>query len=167
MPLNGDLRPNTLYIALDSRPLQDDHWTLVTTDASCHATLRHASNLNGSWKREEKDFCPRERMMLIALVRVGDISDQEKMIEATRSVPADDIPSLRTGRQFNCVSWLLDTLVVLDDQAIVSLPCGIDTLEEAARTYAALYAEAAETGHGATVVNDSIVDKSSVLRNKV
>ncbi|KAK6949580.1 hypothetical protein Daesc_009663 [Daldinia eschscholtzii] len=126
MPLKGNLKPDTLYITLDSRPLRDEyHWALVTTDASCHATLRHASNLNGPWKREEKDFRPDERMMLITLVRVGDISDQEKMVEATRSVPVDGLPSSRT-------------------------------LEESARKCAALYAEAAETGHGATVVDNPL-----------
>ncbi|OTB17636.1 hypothetical protein K445DRAFT_316254 [Daldinia sp. EC12] len=128
MPLNGNFKPNTLYITLDSRPLQDEyHWALVTTDASCHATLRHASNLNGPWKREEKDFRPDERMMLITLVGVGDISDQEKMVEATRSVPVDGLPSPRTGRAFNCLTWLLDVIVALNDQAIVPLPCDICT----------------------------------------
>ncbi|KAI1647651.1 uncharacterized protein F4817DRAFT_97428 [Daldinia loculata] len=160
MPLNGTLKPSTLYIALDSRPLNDEyHWALVTTDASRHSTLRHASNLSGTWKHEEKDFRPDERMMLIALVKVANICDAEKMVEATRSVPVDGLPSRRTGRDFNCLTWLLDAIVALDDQAIISLPCDIDTLEEIARNCAARYAEAAETGRGATVVDDPLLDK--------
>ncbi|KAI8963632.1 hypothetical protein F5Y11DRAFT_140173 [Daldinia sp. FL1419] len=157
MPLNGVLQPNSVYIALDSRPLKDEyHWALVTTDSSCHAMLRHASNLSGSWKHEEKEFRPDERMMLITLVRVGGISDHEKMVEATRGVPADGLPSRRTGKNFNCLSWLLDAVVALDDQAAISLPCDIDTLEEVARNCAASYAETAELGRGATVVNDPL-----------
>ncbi|KAI0003981.1 hypothetical protein F4779DRAFT_600684 [Xylariaceae sp. FL0662B] len=161
MPLNGNIKPNTLYITLDSRPHKDEfHWALVTTDAEGHATLRHASNLNGPWQREEKGFCPDQRMMLITMVRIGDIPNYDKMLEATRSVPADGQPSSRTGNNFNCLTWLLDTLVVLDDKAIVKLPCDIGTLERAARQCAARYAEAAETGAGATVVDDPLSEYS-------
>ncbi|KAI1416494.1 hypothetical protein F5Y13DRAFT_154085 [Hypoxylon sp. FL1857] len=156
MALNGECKPNSLYIALDARPFKDEyHWALVTTDHTCNATLRHASNLDGPWKREEKDFRPDQRMMLITLVRVGDIiSDSGKMIEATRAVPADGIPSSRTGKEFNCLTWVLDTIVLLANAAIITIPCDIDTLETTARKCAARFAEAAETGSGATVVND-------------
>lgn len=65
--------------------------------------------------------------MLIALVKVANICDAEKMVEATRSVPVDGLPSRRTGRDFNCLTWLLDAIVALDDQAIISLPCDIGT----------------------------------------
>ncbi|KAI1463171.1 uncharacterized protein F4812DRAFT_447845 [Daldinia caldariorum] len=61
----------------------------------------------------------------ISLVKVADISDHEKMVEATRSIPTDGLPSPRTGKQFNYVSWLLDAIVALDDQAIISLLCDI------------------------------------------
>jgi hypothetical protein len=83
--------------------------------------------LNGPWKLEEKNFLPDQRMMLITMVRVGNIIDQDKMLEVTRNVPADGLVSSRTGNNFNCLTWLLDTLVVLDDRAIVKLPCNIGT----------------------------------------
>ncbi|OTA59603.1 hypothetical protein K449DRAFT_423795 [Hypoxylon sp. EC38] len=127
MPLNGELKSNSLYIALDARPFKDEyHWALVTTDNRCHATLRHASNLNGPWKREEMNFHPDQRMMLIALVRVGDIiSDPNRMVERTRAVPADGVPSSRTGKEFNCLTWVLDTIVLLANEAVVTIPYDI------------------------------------------
>ncbi|KAI0385486.1 hypothetical protein F5Y04DRAFT_276815 [Hypomontagnella monticulosa] len=156
MPLNGDLKPSSLYIALDSRPLENEyHWALVTTNNTCHATLRHASNLNGPWRREEKDFDPDQRMMLIALVRVSDInSSYDAIVRAIQAIPANGLPSSRTGREFNCLTWVLDTIVDLADQGMITLPYDINALEGTARKLAARFATAAETGGGATVLND-------------
>ncbi|KXJ93340.1 hypothetical protein Micbo1qcDRAFT_194551 [Microdochium bolleyi] len=166
MALNGTLQADSLYISLDSRPLQDEyHWALVTTSTSTVTpTLRHASNLAGPWRYEAKPFDPRQRMMLIALVRVGAVADHDALERIcgggpeAGGVPAGDgEPSRRTGETFSCRTWLMDVLVALDEKGVVRLPMPVEALEQACRDFAAKFAERAETGGGPTVV-DSFED---------
>ncbi|KAI1266419.1 hypothetical protein F5Y18DRAFT_358173 [Xylariaceae sp. FL1019] len=156
MSLNGEFKPSSLYVALNARQGYGDqyHWALVTTDEKRHPTLRHANNLKGPWEHEVKDFSMDARPFTIVLARVGDIRDQNRMIAVTRAMPADGEPSVRTGKPFNCRSWMLDVIAALNEEGVSNLPASLEDVEEAVAKCGAHYAEAAERGEGATIVDD-------------
>lgn len=64
-------------------------------------------------------------MMLIALVRVGSITDPHGFEAICQSQPVDASTSSRTDEPFNCRTWLLDVLVRLDEDGVVRLPMSI------------------------------------------
>ncbi|KAI0141576.1 hypothetical protein GGR57DRAFT_509136 [Xylariaceae sp. FL1272] len=141
MPLNGEFKPSSLYIALDPHEQP-------------HPTLRHATNRDGPWQHEVIDFSTASRPLTAVLARVGEIRDQKKMIAVTQAIPAEGAPSARTGDPFNCRIWVLDVIAALAEENIVSLPASLDDVEETVAKCGARYAGAAERGEGATVVDD-------------
>ncbi|KAI0394957.1 hypothetical protein F5Y17DRAFT_475081 [Xylariaceae sp. FL0594] len=129
MPLNGSLEKDSLYINLNSRPIPGEyHWGLILTDSHTGPpVLHHASNRNGPWRYEVKQF-DLDDLALVALLRV------------------DKVDSPSRARE--------DALAALHEQGINALPTDMDTLESQAKKHGLECAPGAEVGEGAKVIND-------------
>ncbi|KAI0003980.1 hypothetical protein F4779DRAFT_621582 [Xylariaceae sp. FL0662B] len=92
-------------------------------------------------------------MSLIVLVKVSLLHNQGFPAVA-ESVPADGNPSKRTGQEFDCLTWVEDTLVAADAAGIIRLPVDVDKFISDAQGHARRFATRAETGGGPTVVNE-------------
>ncbi|KAL2127644.1 hypothetical protein VTI74DRAFT_10375 [Chaetomium olivicolor] len=159
MPLRGEkIIPESVYIALDARSEPGTyHYGLLITGLEGGGTLHHAVNRSGSWIYETRPAYPRLPISLVAMIRIGDLSndDNEHIMEVIRSVPADGKPSQRTGEVFNCTTWLKDVLVALEEAGVVRLPMRIEALFRVAKAYGDLHSEEAELGRGIYVVNET------------
>lgn len=59
---------------------------------------------------------------LILIWRLGPISlSSAKLNEVLASIPADGKPSARTGKEFNCRTWVFDVLVKLHGEGGLKL----------------------------------------------
>jgi hypothetical protein len=95
-------------------------------DTEVEGTFHHATNPSGGWKYEVRKEYPKQSIMLVAMVRVGNLSGTvSAAVEVIQSIPADGHPSKRTGETFDCMVWLKDTLAALDASGIVQLPMSL------------------------------------------
>ncbi|CAJ0543612.1 Ff.00g038380.m01.CDS01 [Fusarium sp. VM40] len=154
MPLLGAIEPLSIYITLDTRAKKGDyHWGLILTDAATIPVLHDASNRDGPWIYREKRGDPTHSLTLIALIRVGDVSNHAHATHLIQSSPVNGRPSPRTGETFTCRTWVNDTLVALHENGVTTLPADIDTIEKQAVDIGLKYASISEAGEGVTVVN--------------
>ncbi|QPH04153.1 hypothetical protein C2857_000927 [Epichloe festucae Fl1] len=156
MPLNGSLEASSIYISLNTRPERGTyHWGLILTDLHTNPVLHHASNRTGPWTYEEKIAKPDQSLTLIVLRLVGKVKSHSRTREVIKDIPADGSPSQRTGESFSCRIWVKDVLMSLHECEEIVLPETIDKLEILAVKNGLKYAPFAESGQGATVINDT------------
>ncbi|CAG8958081.1 hypothetical protein HYFRA_00000425 [Hymenoscyphus fraxineus] len=139
-----DLSPGNLYIALSARNIEGSyHWGLIQPTSrpstSCmyhHATISSATN--GKWLAQTiAQPLPMTERALILIWRVGPISaTQERFEEIMAGIPADGEPSSRTGKDFNCRTWMFDVLAQLEVQGGLKLGVEMDDIEKKAIEHA-------------------------------
>ncbi|KAK7935111.1 hypothetical protein PG985_000606 [Apiospora marii] len=132
------------------------HWGLILTVPNQTPVLHHASNRAGPWSYEVRAGRPENSMTLIVLVRVGALKSHSEATNVMKTIPADGSPSRRTGEAFTCRIWIKDVLMALHEAGQIALPVDIDALERAAVRHAVNHAKSAESGNGATVINDVV-----------
>lgn len=155
MPLNGSLEASSIYISLNARSQPETyHWGLLLTDLHTNPVLHHASNRIGPWTYEQKTADPEQSVTLIVLLLVDKVKNHSRAREVIKGIPADGNPSQRTGESFSCRIWAKDVLVSLHECGEIVLPKNIDELESMAVQNGLEYAPSAESGQGATVINN-------------
>ncbi|KAM0322063.1 hypothetical protein ACHAPQ_009184 [Fusarium lateritium] len=132
------------------------HWGLILTDDSATPVLHDASNRAGPWAYRERHGDPAQSLTLIALIRVGPVSNHPLAIQIIQSLPANGSPSRRTGEAFTCRIWVKDVLVALHENAAITLPADIDVIERQAVSIGLELSLISEAGKGATVLNRPI-----------
>ncbi|CAG8983481.1 hypothetical protein HYALB_00000650 [Hymenoscyphus albidus] len=179
-----DLSPGNLYIALSARNIEGSyvsfpfeqtsslpkntktykHWGLIqptsrpsTSGIYHHATISSATN--GKWLAQTiAQPLPMTERALILIWRVGPISaTQERFEEIMASIPADGEPSARTGKDFNCRTWMFDVLAKLEVEGGLKLGVEIDEIEKKAIEHAHSVENDVVAGkRGPLVMNDDI-----------
>ncbi|KAK7963895.1 hypothetical protein PG988_010869 [Apiospora saccharicola] len=124
------------------------HWGLILTAPNQTPVLHHASNRAGPWSYEVRAGKPEKSMTLIVLVRVDALKSHSGATDVIKTIAADGSPSRRTGEAFTCRIWIKDVLMALHAAGQSALPVDI------AVRHAANNAKSAESGSGATVIND-------------
>ncbi|KAG5986723.1 hypothetical protein E4U43_005385 [Claviceps pusilla] len=152
-PVHGTVQPTSIYLALYAISREQKyHSGIVLTDSNANTVLHHAKQ-DPSWTYAVQDFEPENSLTLIALILLGKIKNESKVLQTFEKVPADGRPSLRTGAAFACNTWTKDVLFMLEQEGELVLPADVDSLENQAKTYGTTYSNRATGGGGATVVN--------------
>jgi hypothetical protein len=95
-------------------------------DTEVEGTFHHATNPSGGWEYEARKEYPEQSIMLVAMVRVGNLSGTvSAAVEVIQSIPPDVRPSKRTSETFDCMVWLKDTIAALDASRVVQLPMSL------------------------------------------
>ncbi|KAG9231755.1 hypothetical protein BJ875DRAFT_498066 [Amylocarpus encephaloides] len=163
-----DLDPDTLYIALSARNEEGSyHWGLVlpltrTTCIYYHATF--GSETGGKWEsRFIEQPLPMRSRALIMLWKVGAIhaksnSINDELVKFMGGISADGSPSKRTGRDFNCRVWVMDSLAKLGEESLVPVALAFDEIEATAFEHAnSVENEVVKGERGPLVVNDDAI----------
>lgn len=95
-----------------------------------NSRLYHATNASSAWQLENwSDQHTRTNPHYVLFYRIGTVDDLDKTLDEFNriiiQIPADGLPSRRTGEAFSSRTWAKDAIVKLNEEGFIQLPKSI------------------------------------------